>query len=218
MPGSTGFWIMFGLAASKVSIYKGMMKQARKHFFPFLSAGLLSGLLLTTAAHAVNKGMIVRTATLKQNPAFHSKILRELPPGTEVRLEKRNGGWQQVSVLPEANVTGWVRGYQVRDDVEAGQAPLIQNKESGGVLSGLSNLSRRTSGLFGRREMENSGNLVATIGVRGLSEEDLNNARPDPEELARLDGYAAEVPAAKQFAAAGGLKSRKIKPLPGPEE
>lgn len=196
------------------------MKQARKRFLFFLAIGFLAGLSssLLTAAQSAADGVIVRTAALKQNPAFHSKTLRELPPGTAVRFEKRNGGWQQIGVLPDEKVTGWVRGYQVRGDVDAERAPLIQNKESGGVLSGLSNLSRRASGLFGRREMESNGDLVATIGVRGLSEEDLKNARPDPEELAKLDSYAAETPAAQQFAAAAGLKSRKIKPLPGPKK
>lgn len=196
-----------------------MMKQARKHVVPFLSTGFLSGLLLAAAAQAANEGVIVRTAALKQNPAFHSRTLRELPPGVTVRLEKSDGGWRQVSVMPDAKVTGWVRGYQVRDDIETGQAPLIRNETPEGMLSGLSNLSRRASGLFGRREMENnSGNLVATIGVRGLSEEDLKNARPDPEELTKLDGYAAEAATAKQFAAAGGLKRRDIKPLPNPKK
>lgn len=197
------------------------MKQVRRRFFPFLSVGfLLFGLLsVWMAAHAAGgEGLIVRTAALKQSPSFSSKTLRELPPGARVRLEKRNGGWQQVSITPEAKIMGWVRSYQVRDDIEAGQDPLIQNKETGGVLSGLSNLSRRTSGLFGRREMEKNDGLVATIGVRGLSEEDLKNARPNPEELAKLDDYAAQTSAARQFAATGGLKSRKIKPLPSPKK
>jgi hypothetical protein len=169
-------------------------------------------------AHAADTAIIVRTAPLKQNPAFSAETLRELPPGVRVRLGKRNGGWRQVSLLPEAKVAGWVRGYQVRDDIETGQSPVIQNKTSGGVLSGLSNLSRRTSGLFGRREMEKNGNLTATIGVRGLSEEDLNNAKPDPQQLAELEQYAAESSAAKKFAAAGGLKTRKIKSLPRPKK
>lgn len=197
------------------------MKQVRRSFFPFLSVGfLLFGLLsVSMAVHAAgSEGLIVRAAALKQSPSFNSKTLRELPPGARVRLEKRNGGWQQVNILPEMTIKGWVRSYQVRDDIEAGQDPLIQNKETGGVLSGLSNLSRRTSGLFGRREMEKNDGLVATIGVRGLSEEDLKNARPNPEELAKLDGYAAQTSAAEQFAARGGLKSRKIKSLPSPKK
>lgn len=196
------------------------MKQAIKSFLLWSLFSL--GLVLAWTANAIdessNEGLIVRTAALKQNPSFNSKTLQELPPGARVRLVKRNGGWRQVSVLPAAEITGWVRGYQVRDDIETGQTTVVQSKESGGVLSGLSNLSRRTSGLFGRREMEKSDNMVATIGLRGLSEEDLKNARPDAEELAKLEGFAAEKAAAQQFAAAGGLKSRKIKPLPKPKK
>lgn len=196
------------------------MKPAGKTFllYGLLSFGLLISRALPVYADSASAGaVIVRTAALKQSPAFGSKTLQELPPGAQVRLEKRNGGWRQVSILPEAQVSGWVRSYQLREDIEAGQTPVIQ-KESGGVLSGLSNLSRRTSGLFGKREMEQSGNITATIGLRGLSEEDLNNAKPDPEELAELEQYAAQTSAAKQFAAAGGLKSRKVKPLPGPKK
>lgn len=183
-----------------------------------MMAGILAGLLIAAAAPGYTEdGLIVRTSALKQNPSFASKTLQDLPPGTVVRLDKRNGGWQQVTVLPQAKQQGWVRAYQVRTDLEqGGQKPVVQQKESGGVLSGLSNLSRRTAGLFGQRETSASDSLTATIGVRGLSEEDLNKAKPNPAELDKLHGFAADSGGATQYASAASLKKQRVDHLPEP--
>jgi hypothetical protein len=161
-------------------------------------------------------GLIVRTSALKQNPSFVSKTLLDLSPGTAVRSGKRNGGWQQVTVLPQAKQQGWVRAYQVRTDLDAGQKPVVQQKESGGVMSGLSNLSRRTAGLFGQRETNTSDSLTATIGVRGLNEEDLNKAKPNPAELEKMHGFSSDTGNASQYASAAGLKKQTIEHLPTP--
>src|SRR5690606_18410412 len=110
-------------AIKPLLVYLSVMNQAGRHFllWSLLSAAL--SLPWVTGAHAGTTAVIVRTAPLKQNPSFSSKTLQELPPGAQVRLEKRSGGWRQVSLLPAAEITGWVRAYQVRDDIETGQSP-----------------------------------------------------------------------------------------------
>lgn len=172
-------------------------------------------LVLATAVAAPSSGVIVRTAALKENPAFGSKSLTSLAPGARVKVLERQGGWQNVSLQNSPNVKGWVRTYEVRTDIEPGENPqVVTNKGSeGGVLAGL---SRASAGLFGRRDGaagKNDTSTVATIGVRGLSETDLKKAKPNPAELEKLHGYSADAAAAQDYARAGKLKSRDVDAL-----
>ena len=58
-----------------------------------------------------------------------------------------------------------------------------------------------------------SGITVAT-GVRGLSEEDLKNAHPDPDELAKLNNYASSKAQAEKFARDAKLKTLRLDYVP----
>ena len=63
-----------------------------------------------------------------------------------------------------------------------------------------------------------SGDITATMGVRGLSEADLENARPDTEELKQLKENSVSDKTAQKFARAGGLKAQKVRVLPKPKK
>jgi hypothetical protein len=56
---------------------------------------------------------------------------------------------------------------------------------------------------------------VAT-GVRGLSEEDLRNAKPNPRELERIDQYAVSQRDARSFAESAKLADQNIEYLSAP--
>lgn len=172
---------------------------------------------LTTAMAAPATGVIVRTATLKENASFTAKSLTSLSPGARVNVLERQGGWQNVNLQASPNVKGWVRTYEVRTDIEPGENPtVVKNKGSDeGVLGGLAGLSRASAGLFGRRDNvdKNSSSMVATIGVRGLSETDLKKAKPNPAELEKLHGYAVDAAAAQEYAKSGELKSQQVETL-----
>jgi hypothetical protein len=72
------------------------------------------------------------------------------------------------------------------------------SSESGGGLGSL------TSALgFGRDRSKAA--TTATVGVRGLSPEDLKSASPDAAALARLQSYRADKAAAERFARDGKL-------------
>lgn len=178
---------------------------------------ILGMLLLTTAAAAPSAGVIVRTASLKDSPSFSAKPLTNLAPGARVNVLERQGGWQNVSLQASPNVKGWVRTYEVRVDIEPGTNPaVVKNKGSdGGVLGGLTGLSRASAGLFGKPESvkTNSNDMVATIGVRGLSEADLKKAKPNPKELEKLHQYAVDAATAKAYAQTGKLKSQQVEAL-----
>ncbi|HEX5057157.1 MAG TPA: hypothetical protein VFX02_11760 [Gammaproteobacteria bacterium] len=178
---------------------------------------ILGLLWLAAAAAAPAGGVIVRTAALKDNPSFTAKTLTSLAPGARVNVTERQGGWQNVSLQASPNVKGWVRTYEVRTNIEPGENPaVVKNKGSDeGVLGGLAGLSRASAGLFGRRgeSRDSNNNMVATIGVRGLSEEDLKKAKPSPTEFARLMQYGVDAETARQYAQAGELKSQAVEAL-----
>ncbi len=177
---------------------------------------ILGVLLSTTAVAAPLDGVIVRTAALKETPAFTAKSSTNLAPGARVKVLERQGGWQNVSLLASPNVKGWVRTYEVRTNIEPGANPsVVKNKDSDdGVLGGLAGLSRAGAGLLGNRENANRNDgMVATIGVRGLSEEDLKKAKPSPTEFAKLMQYGVDAEAAHKYAKAGELKSQTVEAL-----
>ena len=184
----------------------------------YLRISCLMLLLIPSVTWAADsEGLIVSAASLKEDAAFSSKTLRELPIGILVKVGGRYGGWQHITV--DEKHSGWVRAYQVRTDIESSQVPVVKKKQSGGFLSGLSNFSRKTSSLFGKKEStSNDGDLVATIGVRGLSEQDLKKAKPNAEEFKKLASYAVNENDAKKYAKTAGLKAADVDHLPEPKK
>ncbi|MBX6421668.1 MAG: SH3 domain-containing protein [Nevskia sp.] len=126
----------------------------------------------------------VNTATqLRATPNADAEVLRALEPGAAVEIRARQGGWEQVTVSSQ---NGWVRMSALQLHAP-GSAP--------GVLEGGRQFATQT---------------VATTGVRGLGEGDLQNAVPD---LAAADGlatYAATAEQARAFAGDAGLHAAAI--------
>jgi uncharacterized protein YjaZ len=60
------------------------------------------------------------------------------------------------------------------------------------------------------------GQIVATAGVRGLSEEDLKSAHYSAQGMSELAGYQVGTSAAKGFAKQGKLVKQSIAYLPAP--
>ena len=83
----------------------------------------------------------------------------------------RQGGWKEI-FADEKAILGWVRSYQVR---EGNFEPTVQTEsksDSRGFLAGLASFSRRASGFF-KSSSGRTSSGTATIGVRGLSEEEI---------------------------------------------
>lgn len=180
---------------------------------------VLTAMLWSAGAADSERAIVIRTATVKAAPSFGARTITVLPAGSAVRLGTRVGGWQKVTILPEARQSGWLRTYQVRTHINSNESVIKNRQSERGVLSGLSSLSSATAGLFGQREMEGgSGSMTATMGVRGLSEADLENARPNSEELALLKRNSTGSKNARKFAQAGKLKAQKVKDLPEPKK
>jgi hypothetical protein len=154
---------------------------------------ILSACLVATPALAAS-GQMLKDEDMRAAANLKAASVGQVAKGAKVDVLGRQGGWTQIS---SGGRTGWVRILSVRTTVE-----------SGGDLSGLVQAGTRRS---------DSSRVVATAGLRGLSEEELKSAHYDAAELARLDRYMVDRGAAEQFARAAGLRSISLDYLPEPQ-
>jgi hypothetical protein len=135
----------------------------------------------------------VRSTEIKQKPFSDAATVATLNEKVSVNILSRQGGW--VRITSESG-NGWVKMLSLRSDNTAA-------KQGDSGLQSLLNVGRSGS----------SGITVAT-GVRGLSEEDLKNAHPNPRELEKLQNYAVNKAKAEKFARDAKMKTRKLDYLP----
>jgi hypothetical protein len=152
--------------------------------------------LLPATPAAAESAYTVRATELKKEPYTDAETVATLPDQARVEILRRQGGWTQIKAQSAAQ--GWVKMLSLR--LGDGTA----RKGDSGIGSLLS-VARSGS----------SGTTVAT-GVRGLSEEDLKNARPNPAELQRMERLAATSQDARKFAASANLGSQQVDYLPAP--
>ena len=173
------------------------------------SISLLLVLGMAAAFAATEQGIVVRSAVVYESASSLSPRVGEIRAGSKVSIFSRQGGWKEIYAENPA-LLGWVRSYQVR---EGEYAPAVETSaaeaDSRGFLSGLASLSRRASRFF-RSSGGSTSSSTATIGVRGLSEEELRGAVPDLGELAKMESYASNADRAGEFARQGRLAARKI--------
>lgn len=144
------------------------------------------------AAQAAETAYLVRATELKAKPFADAETVATLEEQSQVEVLARQASWMQIKA---AAGTGWVKMLSVR----LGK-PGAQPAKSGD--SGLGKI-------FNLATTGSSGSTVTT-GVRGLSEEQLKNAQPNPEAYKAMQGYAAKKDDAQKFAKAGQLKSEKL--------
>jgi hypothetical protein len=133
---------------------------------------------------------VIRATELKSEPASDAVSVAQLAENTAVDARERKGGWTRVKA---GTAEGWVKMLALR----YGGGSTEKRGDTG--LAQAFNVARTGS----------SGTQVTT-GVRGLDEEKLANARPNPGELAKLDGYAVEPTDAGEFAAQGKLSATAV--------
>ncbi len=142
-------------------------------------------MLLAALQAQADSGQISMATELKKSADASAATLAKLPPGTAVEVGERSGAWYQVK---SAQGEGWVRMLNVR----LGSAGAARGGDS--ALSGLAALNKASR----------SETTVAT-GIRGLSKENLQRAREDEDELAKLDQYTVSREEALRFGKAGNL-------------
>ncbi|MEO6975699.1 MAG: SH3 domain-containing protein [Gallionella sp.] len=148
---------------------------------------------LAVPASAAQVAFTVHSTEIKQQPYSDAQTVATLNDKSSVEVLSRRGGWVNIS---SSKGKGWVRMLSLRSDSTA-------QKRGDSGLQSLINVGRSGS----------SGITVAT-GVRGLSEEDLKNAHPNPVEFEKLQKYAANRANAEKFAHDAKLKTRQLEYLP----
>lgn len=152
----------------------------------FIACGF--GLLLTSLAGVARAEPVVveRESALRAEPSLTASTIATVPRGARGTVTGRSGVWVNINT-PEGS--GWVFTFNVR---------FGERSAADAVASGRGTAVRAKPG------------VVSTIGIRGLSEEDLQRASFNANEMRRLDAYAASPEAAAQRASAAGLSAYSI--------
>jgi hypothetical protein len=160
------------------------------------SSFMLIALLVTGVSHA-ESALTVRVTDLQAQAQSDAATLATLPENTKVDVLRRIGAWDEVKTA--AGQTGWVRMLNLRFDVNGSKA-----NGAAGSLNAL-------SGLLSTGRTSNT--ATVTTGVRGLTEEDLKNAKANPAELEKMQRFAADKTTAERFAQRTKLAAAKVEYL-----
>jgi hypothetical protein len=150
----------------------------------------LAILLLVPMAVLAEPATVIKATELKQEPASDAATVAALPENTAVEALERKSGWTRVKAH---SGEGWVRMLALRFG------------GSGTPKPGASGVSQ----LFNVARTGTSGTQVTT-GVRGLDADQIATAQPNPAELAKLQQFATDRPAAENFAAQGKLDAKSV--------
>jgi uncharacterized protein YgiM (DUF1202 family) len=161
-----------------------------------MAALLVTFLLAVGTTLAGEAGTALKADDLKAEPFRDAKTVGSLTAGDNVEILKKEGGWFQVK---SAKGSGWVRMLSIR----RGEA-----RKGSGDVAGVLGLASGRAG---------TGSVVATTGIRGLSEEDLKAAKYNEVELRKVESFAVTEAEARRFAAEGKLVVRKVEYLSAPK-
>lgn len=163
-----------------------------------------AALLTAGAAHA-ESALTSRATELQAQAQSDAASIVSLPENTRVDVLVRKGAWSQVKTA--AGQSGWVRMLALKPEGAATAAPASGSAGSN-PLGALNNLlsSGRTSN-----------SATVTTGVRGLSEEDLQQAQANPAELDKAQRFVADRNAAQSFAQRNKLSPLKVDYLAEPD-
>lgn len=156
-----------------------------------------AALMLGCAAASADPVTVLREVPLRAEPSLSASPVATVAKGDTGEALERSGIWVQVRT---AAGTGWVFSFNLR----------FGNRAAGSGTSGVGALGSRIVSAQPRTQ------VVSTIGIRGLSAEELRNARFSQGELQRLAGYAATPEEAETRAREAGLQPARLDYLEEP--
>lgn len=162
------------------------------------TTAVLAGLLAAGIVQA-EPAVTGRATELMAQGQSDAPIVASLPENTRVDVIGRKGAWSEVRTA--SGQGGWVR-MTVLKPASALAAPSASNP-----IGALQNLlsSGRTSNT-----------ATVTTGVRGLGEQDIQNAQANPAELEKMQQFAVDRRAAEGFAQRNRLVPKHLEELPAP--
>ena len=137
---------------------------------------------------------LVRESALRAEPSLWASTVATVAKGVTGESIGKNGIWVQVKTPDQ---TGWVFTFNLRHG----------GSRTGGA--GASNAQAAGRFVSARPRTQ----VVSTIGIRGLSEEDLQNATFNRAEMERLESLSASPQDAERHARAVGLEPARIDEL-----
>jgi hypothetical protein len=151
--------------------------------------------LLAAAAPAlaIESGYTMRATEVKAKPFVDANTVTTLTEKTQVEILNRQGAWMQIRTK-DITAQGWVRMLSVR------LGNPNQKPTGGNILSAI--------GVGSRPRPQTT--ATVTTGVRGFSEEDLKQAKPNPAEVDKMEGNAVDAAQAGSFAQSGKLTARQV--------
>ncbi len=141
---------------------------------------------------AAETGDARRDSEIKAGPYRDAQTVGALSKGDKVEVLARRGGWYQVK---SSKGDGWVRMLSIR------RGEVRKRKIEAGELVGLA------SGRAG------TGKVVATTGIRGLTEEELKKAEYNESEIKKVESFMITAAEAQKFAAAENLAAQNVEYL-----
>jgi hypothetical protein len=148
--------------------------------------------LVTALPVAAQQATLERDSPLYAEPRLESAQVTQLKQGAAGEVIGKQGAWLNMKT-PAG--TGWLFSFNVR----------FQGQKAGGGESGSA-----LGNVFGPRR---NVSVTATIGVRGLDEQDLKQATFNADQMKLYDSYAATKQAAEEAARGSGLSSVQVEYL-----
>lgn len=140
--------------------------------------------LVACAAHA-EPALTSRATDVMTQPQSDAGKVASLAENDRVEVLRRNGAWSEVKTA--AGQSGWVRMMHLKPSGAAGK-PGAASAGASDPLASLLGSGRKTN------------NATVTTGVRGLTKEELQSARANPEEFKKMQRYAVAGSAGQEFA------------------
>ncbi len=144
-------------------------------------------LLALSSSVWADPASVIRDSDVRDKPFLDATVIGQLKKDNVVDVQMRQGAWMQVK--SDSKLVGWIKLLNVR----TGKAG-----ESGSSLASLNPFKTGSSG------------STVTTGVKGLSAEQLQNAQPNPEQLAKLKNYTASDTDAQKNAAKEKLIAQEV--------
>ncbi len=154
-------------------------------------------LMLLTLALAAEVAQVVTSVELKKEPFSDASTAAKLPAQSLVNVLKRQGAW--VNVKPATGEQGWLKMSAIK--LTDGKTS-VDGKKSDNGLGTLFDL--------GKKSRSASNGVAVTTGIRGMSEEELRNASPNPAAVSKMDSFAASSSDGQNFAAQKQLRNQRI--------
>lgn len=157
---------------------------------------LLQTCLLMPSVLAAETGIALKADSMRVEPYTDAKVVGTFIKNDKVEILSKQGAWLKVKT---SKASGWVRLLSVR------RGTVSTTSQTSGALS-------VASGRAG------TGQVVATTGVRGLSEQELKSAKFNEAEISKMESLTLKAGQGQKFAAGGKLQTTKLNYLPANAE